>query len=73
MGKDIKECICYHAEEHNAAEIAHIESVHSLIGINIEYDAAWEKYLLNVNASDGTDFKVQINYCPLCGRKLTEE
>ena len=30
-----QECICYHAEKHNAAEIAHIESVHSLIGLHL--------------------------------------
>jgi hypothetical protein len=39
----------------------------------MEYDAAYENYLLNVNSSDGTEFKVKINYCPFCGRKLTEE
>lgn len=68
-----KECICYYAEKHNAAEIAHIESMHSLIGLDLEYDAAYENHLLNVNSSDGTEFKVKINYCPMCGRKLNEK
>ena len=68
-----KECICYHAEEHNVAEIAHIDSMDSLIGLELEYDAAYENHLLNVNSSDGTEFKVKINYCPMCGRKLNED
>jgi hypothetical protein len=68
-----KECICNKAEQHNAAEIAHIESIHSLVGLDLEYDGAYENYLLNVNSSDGTEFKVKINYCPMCGRKLNEK
>lgn len=65
-----KECICYETEQHDVAEIAHIESVHSLIGLDLEYDASYNNHLLNVNSSDGTEFKVKINYCPMCGRKL---
>ena len=68
-----KECICYKAEQHNSEEIAHIESAHSLIGLDFEYDVVYENHLLSVNSSDGTEFKVKINYCPMCGRKLNEK
>jgi hypothetical protein len=68
-----KECICYETEQHDVAEIAHIVSVNSLIGLDLKYDAAYENYVLNVNSSDGTEFKVKINYCPMCGRKLNEK
>jgi hypothetical protein len=68
-----KECICHQAEKHDFSAIAHVESIHSLIGLELECDDAYENYLLNVNSSDGTEFKVKINYCPMCGRKLNEK
>jgi hypothetical protein len=67
-----KECICYHAEKHKSAEIAYVDSIHSSVGLYLEYDDA-ENHLLTVNSFVGTEFNVKINYCPMCGRKLNEE
>lgn len=69
-----QECICYKAEQHNSEEIAHIVYFDNTIGLKIEYDCVSESFLLNLNSSDGAEFKVKvkINYCPMCGRKLTK-
>jgi uncharacterized protein with PIN domain len=67
-----KKCICCHAEELSSVEIAYIESIHCAVGLYLERDEI-ENYLLNVYSSDGTEFKVKINYCPMCGRKLNEK
>ena len=67
-----KECICYRAEKHDSAEIAYLESIHSSGGLYLEYDNA-DDYLLTVNSFEGTEFKLKINYCPMCGRKLNEK
>lgn len=67
-----KKCICDHAEKHSSAEIAYLESIHSSVGLYLERDEI-DDHLLNVNSSDGTEFKVKINYCPFCGRKLNEK
>lgn len=65
-----KKCIC--AEKHSSVEIAYIESIYSSVWLYLEHDEI-ENYLLNVNSSDGTEFKVKINYCPMCGRELNEK
>jgi hypothetical protein len=67
-----KECICYYAEKHDSAEIAYVSYIHRTVGLYIEYDDDDENHLLTLNSFDGTEFKIKINYCPMCGRKLTE-
>lgn len=68
-----KECICYYAEKHDSAEIAYVSYIHRTVGLYLEYDEDDENHLLTLNSFDGTEFKIKINYCPFCGRKLTEE
>lgn len=62
-----------HAEEHNVAPIANAQGVTDVINIELNCDSAWEMFTISAFHSSGLEVKERINYCPFCGRKLTEE